>query len=650
MNSFNRTLFAFVALFLSFPLFAEVEIEGVFYRIDENKNEAYVTFKGETHRSEENEYVGTVVIPNKIWFKKDSISVVGIDSLAFSQCEKIISLWIPETVSKIALSAFNGCSSLRKIFVDKNNPHFFSDKYGILHSYSPVVLLKAPEMVVDNVEVSAMVDFIAPYAFNKCRKLEKIVLYNIDFIAEGVFQSCSKLRNIISYSELKHIGNRAFYACSNLKTLLMTDSLITIGNEAFYGCSSLQNFYFPQSLVEIGDRAFFSCSNLQSVELPEGLSKLGSAVFANCSSVSNFSVPEGNSYWLVDEHGVLFNKDKTILLGSPSLKSVRYSIPSSVQIIDEYAFSCSEVKWLRLPSKLKEIKKSAFQFCFNLEDVTLPSSVERIKDWAFANCPKLNRVVIESVLLDSFDSEVFKNGPSSRVYILPFNKKEWGSSLKRDSIIWADMTYHISVKNEEFLPAWFNVKKYPTEHDKSAVFSVLPDYGYHFVQWGDGTWQTEKSVEMISDCKFSPIFISTRDTIDGIIYEVYPLKRYAVVYDYDNQYFDNLKNPSARYIELKSRISWNGYNFPIKEILPYVFSNCNSIRGVKIPDSVTIVGEAAFKGSLIQSISVPSSVKEIGYEAFAKCPLLHLCMPLDWQYTDPSVYFTRDYYDRLTFK
>jgi hypothetical protein len=71
---------------------------------------------------------------------------------------------------------------------------------------------------------------------------------------------------------------------------------------------------------------------------------------------------------------------------------------------------------------------------------------------------------------------------------------------------------------------------------------------------------------------------------------------------------------------------------------------------VKIPDSVTIVGEAAFKGSLIQSISVPSSVKEIGYEAFAKCPLLHLCMPLDWQYTDPSVYFTRDYYDRLTFK
>ena len=38
------------------------------------------------------------------------------------------------------------------------------------------------------------------------------------------------------------------------------------------------------------------------------------------------------------------------------------------------------------------------------------------------------------------------------------------------------------------------------------------------------------------------------------------------------------------------------------------------------------------------------------YEAFAKCPLLHLCMPLDWQYTDPSVYFTRDYYDRLTFK
>ncbi len=58
----------------------------------------------------------------------------------------------------------------------------------------------------------------------------------------------------------------------------------------------------------------------------------------------------------------------------------------------------------------------------------------------------------------------------------------------------------------------------------------------------------------------------------------------------------------------------------VTEIGYYAFANCAGLKSVTIPDSVTEIGHSAFKGCTgLKSVTIPDSVTEIGYYAFAYC-------------------------------
>ena len=57
----------------------------------------------------------------------------------------------------------------------------------------------------------------------------------------------------------------------------------------------------------------------------------------------------------------------------------------------------------------------------------------------------------------------------------------------------------------------------------------------------------------------------------------------------------------------------------IKRIEDRAFHLCFSLRDVTIPPGVTYVGEEAFCGTAIESISIPDSVEEIGTSCFSSC-------------------------------
>lgn len=54
----------------------------------------------------------------------------------------------------------------------------------------------------------------------------------------------------------------------------------------------------------------------------------------------------------------------------------------------------------------------------------------------------------------------------------------------------------------------------------------------------------------------------------------------------------------------------------------YAFSECTKLKSVKIADTVTTIGKAAFRKSKIENITVPNTVTEIGDEAFYYCTSL----------------------------
>ena len=201
-------------------------------------------------------------------FIPDSVAIIG--NGAFAGCKLLTHIHIPMN-AKIYPSALDGCTSLTNIEVDENNPHHTSIS-GNLYSKDRSALLKyaagkrnpfyvAPKDTVridvgafyaaQNLEIVHIenVLFINSFAFNQCPKLEYVFLSDkIEAIHRYTFYQCAYLKQIDIPHGVKHIGDNAFFGCKSLKIITVPDSVSYIGIEAFGDCSQLKAVYLPASV------------------------------------------------------------------------------------------------------------------------------------------------------------------------------------------------------------------------------------------------------------------------------------------------------------------------------------------------------------------------------------------------------------------
>ena len=91
-------------------------------------------------------------------------------------------------------------------------------------------------------------------------------------------------------------------------------------------------------VTSIAMGAFEGCSRLVQIGIPSGVKSIGTGAFVDCSSLTAFVVDTTNTSYCAVE-GVLFSKDKTILVCYPSKKvGARYILSTNVTEIGPYAF------------------------------------------------------------------------------------------------------------------------------------------------------------------------------------------------------------------------------------------------------------------------------------------------------------------------
>ena len=212
---------------------------------------------------------------------------------------------------------------------------------------------------------------IGDYMFSFCQELKAISLPDtVTSLGDYTFENCMGLDNLTLPDNITEIGADCFAVCMELDSITLPAKLEKIGDGAFSSDSGLGSIIIPESVKEIGKVVFINCEALQNVNIPKGVTTIGTAPFYSCDHLTAITVDADNQNYCADD-GVLFNKDKTLLIQYPNGKSATsYTVPETVTTIGEASFAEeTDIKEIVIPKTVSSIEKNAFGMCTSLNDV-----------------------------------------------------------------------------------------------------------------------------------------------------------------------------------------------------------------------------------------------------------------------------------------
>ncbi len=162
----------------------------------------------------------------------------------------------------------------------------------------------------------------------------------------------------------------AFTVPSTVSERGKTYQVVGIGDGVFTDCIHLTSILISEGVVSIGKQAFNRCDALASITLPSTLTNLAEDLFLDPRNLSAIYVDANNPSYTSQE-GVLFNKEKSLLITYPKGKTgSSYTIPEGVVSLGKQAFYyCAGLTSVTLPATLTGMGTSAFEGCLNLQAI-----------------------------------------------------------------------------------------------------------------------------------------------------------------------------------------------------------------------------------------------------------------------------------------
>lgn len=269
------------------------------------------------------------------------------------------------------------------------------DMYDYSYSEGPWSLYHE---LIKTLKISDGVTSVGVSAFDYCYNIVSVELPDsLNSIGEYAFCNCRSLTSIEIPEGVTEIAAHAFTACYNLESVIIPEGVTSIGEDAFGSCYNLIEIEIPESVTSIGDYAFYYCSNVTEINIPESVISIGYCAFESCYALSKITVHPSNAQYSSDENGVLFNKDKTVLIVYPAgNERTSYVVPDSVIVIEEYAFGrCQNLLNVILSDNVISIGFGAFIECSGLADIVIPENIFYIGDDAFYGCDSLERITVD---------------------------------------------------------------------------------------------------------------------------------------------------------------------------------------------------------------------------------------------------------------
>ena len=199
--------------------------------------------------------VTSIKIPSNVESNGQTYTVTSIGNHAFSLCEGLTSVTIPDSVTSIGNYAFSHCTDLTSVTI--------------------------PDSVTS----------IGGYAFGGCSSLTEVTIPDsVTVIDSGTFVECADLTSVDIPDGVTSIGDFAFSRCSGLTSVTIPGSVTSIGSYAFEDCSYLTKITFEGTVPNLAYGPFYNCRAVQTVYLSDDLT---AEERAEWEEVLKIVIPEG---------------------------------------------------------------------------------------------------------------------------------------------------------------------------------------------------------------------------------------------------------------------------------------------------------------------------------------------------------------------
>ena len=215
-----------------------------------------------------------------LMFSSLIISIVGL----FLSSKKLIgrklsTIGLILTFTPIAVAfAPTSISGVEEWIQDKRYNTFVD---GVKFNKEMTVLIDYPwNKKETNYTIPDSVTSIGNSAFNGCTNLTSITIPDsVTNIGEWTFRGCTNLTNITIPDNVTSIETGTFRGCESLTSITIPDSVTTIEKWVFDDCTSLTNVTIPDGVTSIGTVAFQKCYRLIDVIFLGDAPKEGRNVF-----------------------------------------------------------------------------------------------------------------------------------------------------------------------------------------------------------------------------------------------------------------------------------------------------------------------------------------------------------------------------------
>ena len=563
----------------------DVEIDGIYYNLDETNNTAEVTYEGDVY-TYYNEYNGSVSIPESITCNSKVYTVTSVGYAAFQGCSDLTSVTIPKNVTTISKHAFIDCSGLTSVTIGCDSITFLSN--SAFKDCSSLTSVVWNVKYCGDFLYSSFYNSYPPFYFTKSKITSFTFGDDVERIPAYLCYDMDSLISVEIGSSVTSIGSSAFEGCSGLTSVTIPNSVTSIGGSAFSGCSGLTSVTIGNSVTSIGGSAFSGCSGLTSITIPTSITSIGSYAFSGCSGLTSV-------VWNIKNYSGFSDYDDSPFYNIRS-KITSFTLENEVERIPNYlCYGMSSLEEITIPNSVTSIGSSAFYKCSNLKKVRNFSELDIVKGNTTHGYVAYYADVVGNKIEGDF---VYDNNDVITEYIGDVNitsieiplkakgidKTVFTECTKLTSVVWnakncADFSGYSS-------SPFYNIRSKITSFTFGNEVECIPAYLFYEMN-SLKEITIPNSVTSIGEDAFSYCSGLTKVNYLGSVEK-------WVEFDFTS----STSNPTyyAQDLYINGELLTEVKIYSADSIKFSAFYNCKSIKSVEIGSNITSIGSSAFYG------------------------------------------------------